>query len=99
MGKRRRGARQRSMWVATTDLPRSAAHPFYERLNEVLDDAAFDTFVETACATFVSTAPVLTSASSSPRSSGVRRTTYRFCDIPAPFFGVSTEADHYVNQA
>ena len=52
MGKHRRGARQRSMWVATTDLPRSAAHPFYERLNEVLDDAAFDTFVETACATF-----------------------------------------------
>ena len=52
MGKRRRGTRQRSMWVATTDLPRSAAHPFYERLNQVLDDAAFDAFVETACAKF-----------------------------------------------
>ena len=52
MGKRRRGARQRSMWVATTDLPRSAAHPFYARLNQILDDAGFDTFVETACATF-----------------------------------------------
>ena len=42
MGKHRRGARQRSMWVATTDLPRSAAHPFYARLNQILDDAGFD---------------------------------------------------------
>jgi hypothetical protein len=30
------------MWVATADLPRSAGHPFYERLNQVLDDARFD---------------------------------------------------------
>jgi hypothetical protein len=28
MGKRRRHAKQASMWVATQDLPRSAAHPF-----------------------------------------------------------------------
>jgi hypothetical protein len=28
MGKRKRRARQASMWVATQDLPRSAAHPF-----------------------------------------------------------------------
>jgi hypothetical protein len=27
MGKRRRHAKQASMWVATEDLPRSAAHP------------------------------------------------------------------------
>ena len=40
------------MWVATQDLPRSAAHPFYRRLNRVLDDAHFDAFVEGACATF-----------------------------------------------
>jgi len=26
------------MWVATADLPRSAGHPFYERLNQVLDE-------------------------------------------------------------
>ena len=25
------------MWVATQDLPRSAAHPFYTRLNQILD--------------------------------------------------------------
>ena len=52
MGKRKRRARQASMWVATQDLPRSAAHPFYRRLNRVLDDAQFDAFVEGACATF-----------------------------------------------
>jgi hypothetical protein len=52
MGKRKRRARQPSMWVATQDLPRSAAHPFYRRLNRVLDEAQFDAFVEGACATF-----------------------------------------------
>ena len=52
MGKRRRGARQKTMWVASTDLPQSAGHPFYERLNRVLDDAGFDAFVEAQCATF-----------------------------------------------
>jgi transposase len=52
MGKRKRRARQAAMWVATQDLPRSAAHPFYRRLNRVLDEAQFDAFVEGACATF-----------------------------------------------
>ena len=32
------------MWVPTADLPKSAGHPFYERLNRVLDDAGFDAF-------------------------------------------------------
>ena len=40
------------MWIATSDLPRTAAHPFYERLNRILDDADFDTFVESQCARF-----------------------------------------------
>ena len=51
MGKRRRG-RQPSMWVASTDLPRRTGHPFYERLNRVLDEADFDAFVEQQCAPF-----------------------------------------------
>ena len=50
MGKRRRHARQKTMWVASTDLPQSAGYPFYERLNRVLDDASFDAFVEAQCA-------------------------------------------------
>ena len=52
MGKRRRRARQPSMWVASADLPRGGGHPFYERLNGVLDEAGFDTLVERECATF-----------------------------------------------
>ena len=52
MGKRRSHAGQPSMWVASTDLPRSAGHPFYQRLNRVLDDAGFDAFVEEQCAKF-----------------------------------------------
>ena len=52
MGKRRRRARQPSMWVADADLPRSAGHPFYERLNRLLDEAGFDAFVEEQCAKF-----------------------------------------------
>ena len=31
---------------------KSAGHPFYARLNRVLDDAGFDTFVEAQCAQF-----------------------------------------------
>ena len=42
MGKRKRHANQASMWVATQDLPRSAAHPFYARLNQILDQQDFD---------------------------------------------------------
>ena len=40
------------MWVATQDLPRSAAHPFYTRLNQILDQQDFDGFVEGICQRF-----------------------------------------------
>ena len=52
MGKRRRHAKQASMWVATEDLPRSAAHPFYRRLNQILDQDDFDGYVEGLCQRF-----------------------------------------------
>ena len=52
MGKRRRRLKQTSMWVATQDLPRSAAHPFYTRVNQILDTADFDGHVETLCQRF-----------------------------------------------
>jgi hypothetical protein len=45
MGKRKRPAKQASMWVATQDLPRSAAHPFCTRLNQILDQHDFDGYV------------------------------------------------------
>ena len=40
------------MWVDTADLPTSDGHPFFERLNRVLEDCGFDAFVEELCATF-----------------------------------------------
>jgi len=52
MGKRRRRPKQTSIWVATQDLPRSASHPFYTRLNQILDKADFDGHVETLCQRF-----------------------------------------------
>ena len=52
MGKRRRRPKQTSMWVAAQDLPRSAAHPFYTRLNHILERADFDGYVESLCQRF-----------------------------------------------
>lgn len=52
MGKRKPRATQVSMWVATQDLPRSAAHPFYARLNQILDQHDFDGYVEGLCQRF-----------------------------------------------
>ena len=52
MGKRRRRPWQTSMWVATQGLPRTATHPFYSRLNEILDKADFEGYVEVLCQCF-----------------------------------------------
>jgi transposase len=52
LGKRKRSAKQASMWVATHDLPRTAAHPFYTRLNQILDKHEFDGYVEGLCQPF-----------------------------------------------
>ena len=40
------------MWIAANELPRTGGHPFYLRLNQVLDAHAFDEFVEAQCAPF-----------------------------------------------
>jgi transposase len=47
MGKRKHRRRRTAMWIATTDFPTTAAHPFCARLNKILDDAGFDGYVET----------------------------------------------------
>lgn len=52
MGKRKRGLKQPVIWIATSDLPRTAGHPFYERINRILDQAGFDGEVEKLCAPF-----------------------------------------------
>jgi hypothetical protein len=40
------------MWVATTDLPKSPGHAFYDKLNELLAEAEFDSWVEKLCAPY-----------------------------------------------
>jgi transposase len=55
MGKRT--SEQAPMWVAATDLPASPGHPFYARLNAILDEAGFDRFAEEQCQQFY--APVM----------------------------------------
>ncbi|MCA2968232.1 MAG: transposase [Acidobacteriaceae bacterium] len=40
------------MWIAKQELPASAAHPFYTRLNELLDAEEFDEFAAAACKHF-----------------------------------------------
>jgi len=52
MAMKRREPEQRGMWVATHELPRSAGHVFYEKLNAVLDKGGFDRFVEELCAPY-----------------------------------------------
>jgi transposase len=43
---------QPPLWIAASDLPVSPGHPFYERLNAVLDAHEFDRFVEDQCRPF-----------------------------------------------
>ena len=52
MGTTRDDGSQQSMWVSAADLPRGGGHPFYERLNRILEAAGFDAFVEGLCARF-----------------------------------------------
>jgi transposase len=52
MGTRKQRERQEGLWIATAELPRSAGHWFYERLNKLLEEAWFDAFVEERCRRF-----------------------------------------------
>ena len=45
MGRKRKRP-QDTMWVATSDLPKSPGHPFYQRLHQILAANSFDAFVE-----------------------------------------------------
>jgi len=52
MGRRRKRVRQEGLWTPTAALPVSASHPFYQRLNQILDEKKFDECVEALCAEF-----------------------------------------------
>jgi hypothetical protein len=46
MGTKRRRQRQEQMWIAHQALAKGPAHPFYQRVNELLEEKKFDEFVE-----------------------------------------------------
>lgn len=49
---RRPQEQQPSFWIAVEELPRSEGHVFYVKLNQLLGEAGFDTFVEQRCASY-----------------------------------------------
>jgi transposase len=51
MGTRRKRQRQENLWYGG-ELPTAPGHPFYKRLNEVLDGSEFDAYCESQCAGF-----------------------------------------------
>jgi transposase len=49
---KRRTQHQQELWVCTTDIVTPAGHPFYQALNRLLEQHAFDAFVEDRCESF-----------------------------------------------
>src|SRR5881227_2075282 len=47
MGKRK--PRQESLFVPTQELAQAPGHPFYQKLNALMDEAGFDRWIEQRC--------------------------------------------------
>ncbi len=80
LGKRKR--KQSSFWVETSQLQAHGPHPFYSRLNEILDRAKFDTYAERICRKYY--APTMGRPSIAP---GV----YFRCFLIGYFEGIDSE--------
>ncbi len=52
MGTRRQREKQEGLWIAQQELASAPGHPFYQKLNELLEAERFDEFVENRCAKF-----------------------------------------------
>ena len=52
MGTRRRRERQEQLWISHNELAKGPGHPFYKRVNELLEMKQFDEFAEKECARF-----------------------------------------------
>jgi hypothetical protein len=52
MGRRKQREKQEEIWIAHTELASAPGHPFYQKLNEVLEGDRFDEFVEGLCPKF-----------------------------------------------
>jgi len=49
---KRKGEKQETLWIPTSEIPKPPAHPFYKQLNSILNQHGFDAFVEELCAKF-----------------------------------------------
>ena len=52
MGTRKQREKEEGLWIAQQELASAPGHPFYQRLNELLEAEKFDEFVESRCAKF-----------------------------------------------
>src|SRR6266567_6906231 len=52
MGTRKQRQRQEQLWITHSELATAPGHPFYKRLNQLLDGEKFDEFCEGECAQF-----------------------------------------------
>jgi transposase len=52
MGRQKKRVRQEGLWTPTAALPMNAGHPFYRRLNQILDEKKSDESVEAICEGF-----------------------------------------------
>jgi transposase len=52
MGTRKQREKQEDIWIAHTELASAPGHPFFQRLNELLEGEQFDQFVEERWAKF-----------------------------------------------
>src|SRR5450759_559281 len=52
MGTRKQREKQEGLWIAQQELAAAPGHPFYQKLNELLEAERFDEFVEGWCAKF-----------------------------------------------
>ena len=52
MGTRKQREKQEGLWMAHTELATAPGHPFYQKLNELLEAERFDEFVEGRCVKF-----------------------------------------------
>jgi transposase len=52
LGKRGPNEKQEPIWIEASRLATPVGHPFYERLNQLLNRRGFDSFAESACSKF-----------------------------------------------
>jgi Transposase domain (DUF772) len=52
LGRRGPNEKQEPIWIEAAGLATPVSHPFYERLNRLLDKHGFDAFAESACRDF-----------------------------------------------